>query len=164
MISKENKIDDLVNSKSLGNTATNETIKSQNEMEEELKIEYIDILKNFYFHSCELYPECKASIFKTSICDLTTMCFSKVDFLYIGSEKVTWCFENCIKEHFAYKYLKKALIRVEDKILEENKFDKDDVYLYFKDFYVFQLAYNEVCESFKLNEYTPSVKISSRKI
>jgi hypothetical protein len=37
MISKENKIDDLVNSKSLGNTATNKTIKSQNEMEEELK-------------------------------------------------------------------------------------------------------------------------------
>jgi len=37
MLSKENKNDDLVNSKSLGNTATNETIKSHNQMEEELK-------------------------------------------------------------------------------------------------------------------------------
>lgn len=50
MITKENKIDDLVNSKSLENSEIKEITKCQNEMEEELKNEYIDILTNFYNH------------------------------------------------------------------------------------------------------------------
>lgn len=158
MISKKNKIDDLVNSKYFRNTSTDETIESQNEIEEELKNEYIDILKNFYIHCCEIDPECKASIFKTSIGNITTMCFSKPYNLYIGGKKVAWCFENCVKEHYAHNYLKKALIRVEDKILDENKFDKDDVYLYFKNEYVFSTAFDYVCEFFKLNDYKTSMQ------
>lgn len=91
-------------------------------------------------------------MFKSSIGNFSTMCFSKANILHIDGKNVAWCSKNCVKELYAYTYLKVALIRVEDKILEENKFDKDYVYLQFKDFDIFKLAYDYVCELFKLNE------------
>jgi hypothetical protein len=152
MISKEKKIKDLVNSKSLENNTTNETTKSQNEMEEELKNEYIHILMNFYSHCCEIDPVCKASIFKSSVGNFLTMCFSKDKKLYKDGKNVVWCSENCLKELYAYTFLKEVLIIVEYKFLDEKEFDKDYVYLQFKDFDIFKLAYDYVCELFKLNE------------
>lgn len=138
MINKENKIDDLVNSKSLENSEMKEITKNQNEMEEELKNEYIHILMNFYSHCSK-----KELGFKASVGNML-MCFMKADSLCISGKEVAWCFENCVKEHYAYTYLKEAFIRVENKILDENKFDKDDVYLYFKDEYVFSTALDYV--------------------
>ena len=146
MTNKENKIDDLVNSKSLENNTTNKTTKNQNEMEEELKNEYTHILMSFYNHCSEKELDFNASI-KNML-----MCFKKADNLYISGKEVVWCHENSVKETYAFSFTKDALIRVDDEILDENKFDKDDIYLHFKDFDVFQLAYDYVCELFKLNE------------
>lgn len=151
MTNKENKTDDLANSKSLENSEMKEINKSQNEMEEELKNEYTHILMNFYSHCSEKELDFNASI-KNML-----MCFKKADNLYISGKEVVWCHENSVKETYAFSFIKDALIRVDDKILEKNKFDKDDIYLHIKDFDVFQFAYDYVCELFKLNEQKTSM-------
>jgi len=127
------------------NNTMKEITKNQDEMEEELKNEYIDILTNFYNRCKEMDSVCKVSIFKASIGNML-MCFKKADSLYISGKEVVWCQENSVKETHAYNYLKKALIRVENEILDENKFDKDDVYFYIKDEYIFSTALDYVCD------------------